>query len=76
MADRSWMSFKMPFGKYKGDTLGMIRINDIGYIVWAADNISNADVKEQCDKALAYINEVDPWSLPKKSENQQEWSPW
>ena len=63
MADRTWMSYKMPFGKYKGDTLAIIRINDIGYLVWAAENIKQAEVKEQLNKAIAYINEVDPWAL-------------
>jgi len=57
------MSFKMPFGKYKGDTLAVIRMNDIGYLVWAAENIKQIEIKEQLDKAIAYINEVDPWSL-------------
>ena len=67
MADRSWMSYVMPFGKYRGDTLAIIRMNDIGYILWAAENIKQPDVNEQFQKALAYINEVDPWSLPSKS---------
>lgn len=57
----------MPFGKHKGETLSMIRINDISYLVWAAEDISNAEVKEQCQKAIAYLNEVDPFSLSKVS---------
>jgi hypothetical protein len=61
------MSFVMPFGKHKGETLSMIRINDISYLVWAAEDISNAEVKEQCQKAIAYLNEVDPFSLSKVS---------
>jgi len=63
MADRSWMSYKMPFGKYKGDTLAIIRMNDVGYLVWAEENIKHLEVKNQLDKAIAYINEVDPYSL-------------
>ena len=62
----------MPFGKYKGDTLAIIRMNDIGYLVWAAENIKQTEVKEQFDKALAYINEVDPWSLTSKTGRHQE----
>ena len=57
------MSYKMPFGKYKGDTLAIIRMNDVGYLVWAAENIKHLEVKDQLDKAIAYINEVDPYSL-------------
>jgi uncharacterized protein (DUF3820 family) len=72
MADRTWMNYKMPFGKYKGDTLAIIRMNDIGYLVWAAENIKQAEVKEQLNKAIAYINEVDPWSLSGVSARQQE----
>jgi hypothetical protein len=72
MADKSWMSYVMPFGKYKGDTLAIIRMNDVGYLLWAADNISNPEIKEQCNKAIAYINEVDPWSLSKLSDRHKE----
>ena len=63
MADRSWMSYVMPFGKYKGDTLAIIRMNDIGYLVWLSENVTNPEVREQCLKALDYISEVDPCSL-------------
>lgn len=66
MADKSWMSFMMPFGKYKGDTLGTIRLNDVQYLVWLSENVSHQQVREQSEKAIAYLNEVDPWSLPQK----------
>jgi uncharacterized protein (DUF3820 family) len=66
------MSYKMPFGKYKGDTLAIIRMNDIGYVVWAAENIKQPEVKEQLDKAIAYINEVDPYALSGVQVRQQE----
>lgn len=29
--------FKMPFGKYKGETLEEIYIHDIGYLEWLLD---------------------------------------
>jgi hypothetical protein len=38
-------------------------MNDVGYLVWAAENIKHLEVKDQLDKAIAYINEVDPYSL-------------
>jgi hypothetical protein len=44
-------------------------LSGVGYIAWAAENISNAEVKEQCQKAIAYLNEVYPWSLT--SSNQR-----
>jgi hypothetical protein len=66
MPDRSWMSFVMPFGKYKGDTLGTIRTNDAQYLLWRSENVSHGKVRKQREKAIAYLNEVDPWSLPQK----------
>ena len=29
----------MPFGKYKGKTLGWIKKNDLGYFQWAAEQL-------------------------------------
>jgi len=40
MSDRN---FKMPFGKYKGETLEEIYIEDIGYLEWLLDTISDED---------------------------------
>ena len=68
MPDRSWMSYKMPFGKYKGDTLEIIRINDPQYLIWGADNINNREVRRECEKAITYLNEVDPWALNKHAK--------
>jgi len=61
MADRSWMSFVMPIGKkHKGETLGMIRINDIDYLIWAADTIVQEPLHTELQKAMKYLEEVDP----------------
>lgn len=42
--------FKMPFGKYKGETLEEIYVEDVGYLDWlAADMMQNG-----CDEEDLY----------------------
>jgi hypothetical protein len=69
MADRSWMSFIMPLGKYKGDTLGMVKIKDPGYLRWLVDNIpwSNS-MNAALSKAYEYLQETDPGFFDKETE--------
>ena len=69
LVDRTWMSVKMPFGKHMGDTLGMIRSNDQSYLFWLANELKKPSIREsdkvlkvEVDKAIAYINTIDPWS--------------
>lgn len=36
----------LPFGKFKGRTLGEVYVEEPGYIEWLADNAKKADIKE------------------------------
>jgi uncharacterized protein (DUF3820 family) len=60
--NKSWMSFKMPFGKYKGQTLAMVRIRDTGYVFWCAENLDHCP--KEILQCIEYINRVDPYSAP------------
>jgi hypothetical protein len=68
-ADKSWMSYRMPFGKHKSETLGMVRIRDLSWIVWMSkqdpQNYIGEVVKGKCLECIAYINETNPGELGK-----------
>ena len=49
-------SFKMPFGKYKGQSLDEICAEDPGYLHWAAKNLDDGYVTE---KIKEYLEEND-----------------
>ena len=60
------MSYIMPFGKYSGDTLAIIRMNDLQYIQWLAKLPPNGYSKEaieKCKQCIEYLNTVDPFAL-------------
>ena len=63
MIDRSWMPYVMPFGKHTGKTLFMIRNIDPQYLQWVVDNTGQSRTRDECEKALEYLREVDPWCL-------------
>lgn len=50
--------FKMPWGKYKGETLEEIYISDGQYFDWIVDNTENKAVVEairQCEKEMRNV---------------------
>ena len=67
MADRSWMSYKLPFGKYAGQTLAMVRMNDLQYVIWLSEqeptNSSAIEAVQAANNCIAYLYEVDPWAI-------------
>ncbi len=56
-----WKSFKMPFGKYKGDTMYIIYINDFSYITWLDGKSLDSDLRNAVDAAIEHKNKTDPW---------------
>jgi hypothetical protein len=60
MADRSWMSFRMPLGKYKGETLGMVKIKDPDYVRWFVAQTWTNFINIELSKMYEYLNETDP----------------
>ncbi|MFA5166827.1 MAG: hypothetical protein WC449_06080 [Candidatus Paceibacterota bacterium] len=55
-----WRSFKMPFGKYKGDTMYIIYINDFSYIAWLDGKSLDSDLRNAVDGAIEHKNRTDP----------------
>jgi hypothetical protein len=51
----------MPFGKYKGDTMYIIYVNDFDYIIWLDSLQLTADVWEAVNAAIEHKNKTDPW---------------
>jgi hypothetical protein len=54
---KDWRSFKPNFGKYKGQTLQMIRIIDMPYIFWVVENMNNPP--KEFFECVEYANTVD-----------------
>lgn len=67
MSDRSWMSYIAPFGKHKNDTLQIIRMNDLQYVIWMSEQksegTSSIEFINKCKDCIEYLRETDPWSL-------------
>ena len=62
----------MPFGKYKGKTIAFIRVRDTSYILWAADNVQDREVKGNCKACVRFIEQVDPFSLGEFSDQRDD----
>jgi len=58
----NWKSFKMPFGKYSGDTMYIIYINDFSYIEYLDTLNLHPDIRAAVDAAIEHKNKTDPWS--------------
>jgi hypothetical protein len=56
-----WKSFKMPFGKYKGDTMYIICVNNFDYITWLDSLQLTDDVRLAVNAAIEHKNKTDPW---------------
>ena len=50
--------FVMPFGKYQGQTLEEIYIEDKGYIEWLVDNMENDRIRESAEQCLEEMKMV------------------
>lgn len=57
-----WRSFKMPWGKYKGDTMYIIYINNWWYIRDVLSCCNDPLVKSVAEKVIEHKRETDPWS--------------
>jgi len=44
--------FKMPFGKFKGEELGVIKLADKDYIQWLQENIESGPVAEAVEQVI------------------------
>lgn len=53
----NWKTYKMPFGKYKGDTMYMILINDWDYLCWLDNKMLGHDLRAAVDAAFTYHRE-------------------
>jgi hypothetical protein len=56
-----WKSFIIPFGKYKGDTMYVIYVNDFDYIKWLDSCQLTDEVRGAVDAAIEHKNKTDPW---------------
>lgn len=54
--DPSWKDFKIHFGKYKGESLYQIFIDDPQYLKWIAGNFNDGDIK---NAAVAILSDRD-----------------
>ena len=63
------MSHVLTFGKYKGDTLGMVRSNDLEYIIWLSEQEPThqkaLEAVKACQACIEYLRETDPYSIEK-----------
>lgn len=57
---KTWKDFVMPFGKYKGRTINQIRLVDLNYCSWAAEEIDSGSLRELFLCALEHQGDVDP----------------
>lgn len=51
---KSWQTFKMRFGKYKGQTMYMIYLNDYQYIEWLDNTMLDEYTRKAVDSAIEY----------------------
>lgn len=49
-----WKTFKMRFGKYKGETMYMIYCNDYQYIEWLDNTMLGEQTRVAVDSAIEY----------------------
>lgn len=54
MTGEKGKDFKMPFGKYKGETLEEIYVEDVGYLDWLKDTARQGD---ESDEIVQKINQ-------------------
>jgi hypothetical protein len=52
----------MPFGKYEGETMYVIYINDFSYIKYLDGLDLHPDVRAAVDGAIEHKNRTDPYS--------------
>lgn len=57
-----WKSFKLKFGKYRGDTLYMVYVNDFPYIKWLDSLQLDEETRKAVGAAITHKNKTDPWS--------------
>lgn len=57
-----WKSFKLNFGKYKGDTMYVVYVNDFSYIQWLDQQNISGEIREVVDAAITHKNKTDPYS--------------
>lgn len=59
---KDWKTFVLPWGKYRGDTMYIVYVNDYRYI---RDFLADCDddiVREAAQAAVTHKNETDPWT--------------
>jgi len=49
-----WQTFKMRFGKYKGETMYLIFLNDYQYIEWLDNTMLDEQTRVAVDSAIEY----------------------
>jgi hypothetical protein len=63
MSDKSWMKYILTFGKYKGDSLYIVYLNDYPYISEYLDQqVLDEDLRKAVNAAIEHKNTVDPYS--------------
>lgn len=54
---KEWKTYQLPFGKYKGETMYMVLINDWDYICWLDNRMLGQTLRRAVDEAIAYHRE-------------------
>lgn len=52
-----WKKYQLPFGKYKGETMYMVLINDWDYICWLDNRMLGQTMRRAVDAAITYHRE-------------------
>lgn len=59
----NWKKFKFEFGKYRGQTMWMVYVNDYQYLDWLSlQNVKQKELRDCLKAAVEHKNSVDPWS--------------
>ena len=53
----NWKTYTLPFGKYKGETMYTVLINDWEYICWLDNRMLGQRLRIAVDAAIKYHNE-------------------
>lgn len=56
----NWKNYKMPFGKYRGDTMYIIYVNNYNYILWLDSLQLDDATRTAVNSAIEHKNKTDP----------------
>ena len=53
----NWKTYTLPFGRYKGETMYVVLINDWDYICWLDNRMLGPRLRSAVDAAITYHRE-------------------